>query len=157
MVHGLPLIKDNRDQNQNKLLNRSILMIKAVSYRYAIYLLNQDDLCPMVASLLAGKFVIELNFLFVRSSGLFYFRLNNVVVHYVSGDSNASKVLPIEGSFMSMQYNRLNDHLLISTKAGTKWNSSRHIICQRSEMKTGESDCECVDVLQTFYGTFYFV
>ncbi|XP_065220245.1 E3 ubiquitin-protein ligase rfwd3.S-like [Planococcus citri] len=90
---------------------------------------------------------------FMPNGGIVACRLNNVVVHYPAGDTTASKVLPIEGSFMSMQYNKNNDHLLISTKASTKWTSSRHMICQLSEMKTGESDSECVDVLQTFYGS----
>lgn len=108
----------------------------------------------MGALLRAGK----QNFVIDHSSGEILTssvsRLNHIVAHYPFGDGMTSKVLPIEGSFMSMTYNQSTDHLLISAKANTKWNASRHMICQLSEMMNGEAECEGIDVLQTFYGWY---
>lgn len=60
-VRGLLLIKGNQDPSQNKSSNPSILMIKAVSYRSAIYLPDPEDLCQVAVSLLAGKSYVRLN------------------------------------------------------------------------------------------------
>lgn len=160
MGRGLPLIKDNLDWNRKKLWKRLTIKIKVASYPCLTYLLVPDDLCRTVASSRAGKLnsrcCLCIWRIFVSLISVI-FRLNQIVAHYTSGDEIVKKVLPIEGPFMSMQYNRRNDHLLISAKASkNKWNTSRHMVCQLSELTGVEGEYDGIDVLQTFNG-WYFV
>lgn len=83
-------------------------------------------------------------------------RLTSIIAIYPCGNSFKNITLPIEGNFLSMQYDDSTDNLLISARPSKNYLTPRHMICQLSKLQCGEPN-NYVDILHTFYGKYFYI